>query len=113
MPSHAHVPGTPGVRARPTPGRGITLEFWLMTQSQLDTAVAMAIGESLEVVLSLGFSLVVTGRDGRDLEASDLVLDCPTCGQPVTYPGRASDGSQALAECVRCDIYFAFPPEAV
>ena len=33
---------------------------------------------------------------------------CPSCCVQVTYPGRARDGSTALAECVACDIYFPF-----
>ena len=39
-----------------------------------------------------------------------LVIDCPSCGRPAPYPGRAGDGSPALAECAghRCDIFFDF-----
>ncbi|MGO9598330.1 MAG: hypothetical protein ACLP7Q_10100 [Isosphaeraceae bacterium] len=36
------------------------------------------------------------------------MLDCPFCRQPVPYPGLAGDGSETLAECDRCDIYFGF-----
>ena len=84
-----------------------------MTRSRLDAAVALATGESLGVVRSLGFNLVLSGPERLDLEESRIVVDCPTCGQPVAYPGRVPDGSQALAECVRCDLYFDFAPEAV
>ena len=42
-----------------------------------------------------------------------LVLDCPFCGCPVPYPGLASDGSETMAECDRCDVYFGFDPEEI
>ena len=29
---------------------------------------------------------------------------CPSCCGQVPYPGRARDGSTALAECVACDM---------
>ena len=82
-----------------------------MTQTQLDAAVATATGESIGLVRSLGFSLVAAGPDDPESGEMDLVLDCPTCGRPVAFPGRAGDGSPALAECHRCDAYFAFGPE--
>jgi hypothetical protein len=49
----------------------------------------------------------------EDLEPGDLrpLLESPFCGRAVPYPGRAGDGSPALAECPgpRCDVYFDFP----
>ena len=41
------------------------------------------------------------------------MLDCPFCGRPVPYPGLAGDGSETMAECDRCDVYFGFDPEEV
>lgn len=80
-----------------------------MTQSQLDRSVAARTGESPRTVRRLGFQLQSGPPDARhpDLE---LVIDCPSCGRPTAYPGRAGDGSRALAECPghRCDIYFDF-----
>jgi hypothetical protein len=75
-----------------------------LTQVQIDHAVADATGESLRAVRKHGFSLP------GELESDDfeLVLDCPFCGRPVPYPGRARDGSAFLAECLRCDVYFGF-----
>jgi hypothetical protein len=77
-----------------------------MTQAQLDRSVASITGDSLATILRLGFQ-----PDARnDLEPEDLrlVVDCPFCGHPVPYPGRARDGSPALAECASpsCDVYF-------
>jgi len=81
-----------------------------MTQAQLDRTVATRTGDSLRTVRHLGFGLhpITSG----DLEPEDLrlVVDCPFCRRPVPYPGRAGDGSPALAECLnpRCDLYFDF-----
>jgi hypothetical protein len=77
-----------------------------MTQAQLDGAIAGATGESLRTIHHLGFS--VLGNEPHDLETDDpvLVLDCPFCGHAVPYPGRGRDGLAALAECLRCDVYF-------
>ena len=78
-----------------------------MTQHQLDCAVARSIGDPVRTVHRLGFS-PVPGNEPDDLETDNpvLVLDCPFCGHAVPYPGRCRDGSNALAECLRCDIYF-------
>jgi hypothetical protein len=81
-----------------------------VTQSQLDRAVAAATGESVATIHRLGF-VVQRGAPSRP-EPEDLVLavDCPFCRRPVPYPGLAGDGSAALAECDRCDVYFDFDP---
>jgi hypothetical protein len=78
-----------------------------MTQPLLERAVADALGEPLATVRRLGFGL--TTLDHLD-ESDDLqlVLDCPFCGRAVPYPGRSRDGSLAMAECLRCDVYFDF-----
>ena len=84
-----------------------------MTQTQLHRQVARITGEPLSRVSSMGFS--VTSLDPADLEPEDvqLVLDCPFCRRPVPYPGPAGDGSETLAECDRCDVYFEFGVEEV
>jgi hypothetical protein len=85
-----------------------------LTQAQLDCAVAGATGESVATIHRLGFGLLPAGRDPEpDPEDLRLVLDCPFCGRPVPYPGRASCGTPALAECDRCDVYFDYEPNEV
>jgi hypothetical protein len=66
--------------------------------TQLERTVARQTGESPRTIRDLGFTLR-TGPPG-DLEPEDLrlMLDCPFCGRAVPYPGRAGDGSPALAE---------------
>jgi len=78
-----------------------------VTQPLLERAVADALGEPIASIRRLGFGLTTL----NPLDESDdlqLVLDCPFCGRAVPYPGRARDGSLALAECLRCDVYFDF-----
>ena len=77
-----------------------------MTQSQLDCAVAGATGESRRTINRIGFSVLC--KEPVDIESEDLVLvlDCPFCGRAVPYRGRCRDGSNPLAECLRCDIDF-------
>ena len=84
-----------------------------MTQAQLVCAVARRTGESIHTVRHLGFGPLA--QRPRDLEPEDLrlVLDCPFCGAAVPYPGRARDGSSALAECDHCDVAFDFADDEV
>jgi hypothetical protein len=84
-----------------------------MTQKQLEHQVARITGDPLMIVIRLGFH--VTSRQPFGLEPEDvqLVLDCPFCGHPVSYPGQASDRSETLAECNRCDVSFGFDPDEV
>ena len=77
-----------------------------MTTSEIHRAVAGATGESLRTVRGLGFGLDHDAE--REPEDLCLNLDCPFCGCAVPYPGTAGDGSSALAECLRCDVYFDF-----
>ena len=83
--------------------------------TQLERAIARRTGESPRTIRTLGFHLHHVSP--RDLEPEDLrlVIDCPFCGRAVPYPGRATDGSPALAECLapRCDVYFDFDPGEV
>lgn len=83
-----------------------------MTQAQLDRSVAGRTGESLGTVHRLGFGLTALELEPEDLR---LMIDCPFCGTAVSYPGRAGDGSPALAECAGplCDVYFDFDPGEV
>jgi hypothetical protein len=84
-----------------------------MIQSELDRAVAGATGESLTKIRALGFSALSLGATDLEPEDIDLRVECPLCSTAVPYPGRASDGSSALAECRCCDLYFDFAPEDV
>jgi hypothetical protein len=84
-----------------------------MTQMQLDCQIARITGEPLTIVNTLGFSVIAEKPDDLEPEDVDLVLDCPFCRQPVPYPGLAGDGSETLAECDRCDVYFEFDPDEV
>jgi hypothetical protein len=79
-----------------------------MTQAQLNHRIAARTGESLAMIRRLGFSLVTERRDQPRPEDIRLVLHCPFCRSQVPYPGRAGDGSQPLAECHACDVYFEF-----
>ena len=84
-----------------------------MTQAQLHRSVAHRTGESPRTVRRLGFQ--PPRPRVAEAEALRLVVDCPFCGTAVPYPGRAGDGSPALAECAgpRCDVYFDFDPGEV
>jgi hypothetical protein len=84
-----------------------------MTQKQLVDQVARITGDPLMIIIRLGFN--VTSRQPFDLEPENvqLVLDCPFCGHPVSYPGQANDRPETLAECDRCDVYFGFDPAEV
>lgn len=84
-----------------------------MTQKQLTCQVARITMETMTTVRRLGFSVIA--EEAGDLEPEDmkLVLDCPFCGHQVPYPGPAGDGSETLAECDRCDIYFVFDGDEV
>jgi hypothetical protein len=79
-----------------------------MTRTQLQKSIAVRTGEPLSVIRRLGFSLLKETRDEPAVEDIRLVLHCPFCTQQVPYPGRAGDGSSALAECDGCDVYFEF-----
>jgi hypothetical protein len=79
-----------------------------MTQMQLTCQIARITGEPLSTVNRLGFSVIPEQPDGLEPEDVKLVLDCPFCGHRAPYPGLAGDGSTALAECDRCDVYFDF-----
>jgi hypothetical protein len=79
-----------------------------MTQAQLNRAIATRTGERLSLIRHHGFSLLNERR--KELAADDicLVVRCPFCGDQVPYPGRSGDGSNVLAECHGCDVYFEF-----
>jgi hypothetical protein len=84
-----------------------------MTTAQLNRQIGKVTGEPLSMVVTFGFS-VLCQQDEEDQSGDiKLVLDCPFCGRPVEYPGAASDGSEVLAECDRCDVYFGFHPDEV
>jgi len=79
-----------------------------MTQTQFTCQIARITGEPLSTVNRLGFSVIPVQPDCLEPEDVELALNCPFCGLPVPFPGLASDGSDTLAECDRCDIYFGF-----
>ena len=84
------------------------MEYATMTQFQLEAQIAHITGEPLNRVRRQGFGLMAENHDPADAEEVRLVLDCPFCRQPVRYPGPATDSSEAMAECDRCDVYFGF-----
>jgi hypothetical protein len=40
------------------------------------------------------------------LDHARLIVHCCCCGGQVPYPGRTGNGSNPLAECPDCDLYF-------
>ena len=84
-----------------------------MTRTQLNHQVARITGEPIEYITTFGFSLLRPGGESMEPEDIRLVLECPFCGRPVPYPGSAAAGSEPMAECERCDVYFDFLPQEV
>jgi hypothetical protein len=84
-----------------------------MTRTQLNHQVARITGEPIDHITALGFGLLRPGSDDIEPEDFSLVLECPFCGRPVPYPGPAAAGSETMAECERCDVYFGFLPQEV
>jgi hypothetical protein len=84
-----------------------------MTQLQPDCAVADAIGEPVAIVLERGFSPLIEAPSEPEPAEIHLVVVCPHCICAVPYAGLASDGSLALAECLRCDALFDVAPDAI
>jgi hypothetical protein len=85
----------------------------LMTQAQLDCAVAEALGESVRTVHHIGFTLLSDPQADPEPDDLRLVINCPFCRAPVPYPGRVADGSLAMGECDGCDVYFPFEADEV
>jgi hypothetical protein len=79
-----------------------------MTRTQLNHQVARITGEPIDYITTLGFSLLRSWGESMEPEDIVLVLACPFCGRPVPYPGCAAAGSEPMAECERCDVYFGF-----
>ena len=79
-----------------------------MTRTQVSHLIAARTGESLAVIRRLGFQLKSEPREEPTDDDIRLVVHCPFCRGSVPYPGRASDGSAAMAECDRCDVLFDF-----
>ena len=79
-----------------------------MTQLQLNRQLARITGEPLGTLRALGFGILRPDDEENEPEDIVLVLDCPFCRHPVPYPGHGGDGSELLAECDRCDVYFGF-----
>jgi len=83
-----------------------------MTQTKLSHQIARVTGEPLAMVDFSGFSVT---PDDADLESEDVqrVIDCPFCARPVSCPEPTKDGAETMAECTRCDVYFAFHPDEI
>ncbi len=79
-----------------------------MTRTQVNHLVAARTGEPLAVIRRLGFQ--VKSEPSEEPAAQDicLVVHCPFCRGAVPYPGRGRDGSDVLAECGECDVFFPF-----
>jgi hypothetical protein len=84
-----------------------------MTRTQLNHLIARITGEPIEYITALGFSLLRPDDEGMEPEDIRLAVGCPFCGRPVPYPGSAKAGSEPMAECERCDVYFGFLPQEV
>ena len=84
-----------------------------MTQMQLNRQLVRITGEPLGTLKALGFGILRPDDEENEPEDIVLVLDCPFCRHPVPYPGHGGDGSELLAECDRCDVYFGFEPDDV
>jgi hypothetical protein len=80
--------------------------------TQQEHQLARLTGEPLTTI-PRGDSWISQQSDDPGPQAVQLVVDCPLCGQPVPYPGQASGGSDTMAECARCDIYFSFDPDDI
>jgi hypothetical protein len=84
-----------------------------MTRTQLNHQVAKITGEPIDFISALGFSLLRPDDESMEPEDIRLAVGCPFCGRPVPYPGSAKAGSEPMAECERCDVYFGFLPQEV
>ncbi len=84
-----------------------------MAQIQLTCQIARITGEPLCTINKLGLRVIPDQPDSLEPEDVELALNCPFCGLPVPFPGLASDGSETLAECDQCDIYFGFDVDEV
>jgi hypothetical protein len=84
-----------------------------MTKTQLIHEVARITGEPVYYITALGFSLVCPSSESMEPEDIQLAVECPFCGRPVPYPACAAAGSEPIAECERCDVYFDFLPHDV
>jgi hypothetical protein len=78
---------------------------------QQESQNARLIGEPLKTVVQQTGSSLSEQTNGLAPEPVQRVVDCPLCVRPVPYPGPASDGSEARAECAGCDVYFGFDSE--
>ncbi len=77
-----------------------------MNSTRLSRQLANRTGEALSVIRRLGFQLKVVPAEEPHGREVVLGVRCPFCRGAVAYPGRPRDGSTALAECGRCDVYF-------
>ena len=79
-----------------------------MTRNQVSHLIAARTGEPLSVIRRLGFQIKSEPREEPATEDICLVVHCPFCREAIPYPGRTRDGSDVLAECDQCDVFFPF-----
>jgi hypothetical protein len=86
-----------------------------VTHAQLFRGVAGRAGAPVRAARRSGLHPGTAAPGDPRSAAPRLVVNCPSCRRPVPYPGRADDGSVAMAECAdpACDLYFDFDPSAV
>ncbi len=84
-----------------------------MTHTQLSHQIAKATREPVAMVDFSRFSLASDQDDDHDSEDVQRVIDCPFCHRPVPCPEPTKDGADTMAECTRCDVYFAFHPDEI
>ena len=85
-----------------------------MAQTELTCQIVKITGEPLTHRQQVRVQFD-SGADQTSLEPEDieLVSTARSAADPVPFPGLASDGSETLAECDQCDIYFGFDPDEV
>ena len=81
-----------------------------MTQSELNLAVADALGEDRCTIAERGFTLVPAGR--RNDETRCLWSTCPECDEPVLLDHFGEGELSPIACCPYCDHVFDVNPES-
>ncbi len=80
-----------------------------MTHASRTSRIAASTGEPGSVISRLGIPLQAQPHDERNTDdLIGLVVRCPHCARPVNFPGLSRDGSNPMAECENCDVYFHF-----
>ena len=77
-----------------------------MTQLQLESAVAVATGETVRTVHALGFGPAAGPAAGLEPEDLGLFAACPRCAAAAPLPPRGHPDRLDFAECPRCGLAF-------